>query len=221
MSVGVARVLITAAASLWLTGCDTTKTAQNPALPASDKTETLFSSAAPAPPAPDTTGSVPAPPPPPPPGAPPPPPGVVVATVPPPRIGPPGINTLFGRNPADELAQAKKYFRAGHYGNAETHFRRAVEQAPQDAEAWLGLAASYDRLKRFDLADRAYYHAIQIIGPTPVVLNNQGFSYMLRGDYPRAREKFLAAQAADPTNPYFRNNLELLEETWSKAKVAR
>ena len=36
-----------------------------------------------------------------------------------------------------------------------------------------------------------------------------------------AREKFLAAQAADPANPYFRNNLELLEETWRKGKVAR
>jgi Flp pilus assembly protein TadD len=146
---------------------------------------------------------------------------VVAAAPPPPRKGPPGMTTIFGKNPADDLAQAKKYFRAGHYGNAETHFRRAVETAPQDAEAWIGLAASYDRLKRFDLADRAYYHAIQIIGPTPVILNNQGFSYMLRGDYPRARESFLAAQAADPANPYFRNNLELLEETWSKAKVAR
>jgi tetratricopeptide (TPR) repeat protein len=218
MSVGVARVLIAAAAGLWLTGCDTTKNAQNPALPASDKTETLFSSApAPIPaPAPDATGSVPEPPPPaapPPPGAPPPPPGVVVAAVPPPRIGPPGINTLFGKNPADELNKAKKYFRAGQYGNAETHFRRAVEYAPQDAEAWLGLAASYDRLKRFDLADRAYYHAIQIIGPTPVVLNNQGFSYMLRGDYLRARAKLTQALDLDPTNPYIQNNIDALEKS--------
>jgi tetratricopeptide (TPR) repeat protein len=220
MRLGVARVLIAAAASLWLAGCDTMRSAQNPALPPSDRTETLLPSSAP-----DATGSIPAPPPPPPPGAaPPPPPAVppdVTASVPAPRKGPPGMTTLFGKNPADDLAQAKKFFRAGHYGNAETYFRRAVETAPQDAEAWIGLAASYDRLKRFDLADRAYHHAIQIIGPTPVILNNQGFSYMLRGDYPRARERFLAAQAADPTNPYFRNNLELLEETWGKAKVAR
>ena len=171
------------------------------------------------PPAPDQTGSVPPPPPPEPP--PPPPPPEVTESVPPPRRGPPPMTTLFGKNPADELAQAKKYFRAGHYGNAEQHFRRAVEYAPQDGEAWIGLAASYDRLKRFVLADRAYHHAIQILGTTPIILNNQGFSYMLRGDYPRAREKFLAAQAADPANPFFRNNLELLEETWRKGKVAR
>ena len=91
----------------------------------------------------------------------------------------------------------------------------------RDGESWLGLAASYDRLRRFDLADRAYAQAIRIVGATPEILNNQGFSYMLRGDYPRAREKFLAAQAADPANPFFRNNLELLEETWRKGKVAR
>jgi Flp pilus assembly protein TadD len=28
-------------------------------------------------------------------------------------------------------------------------------QAPEDAEAWIGLAASYDRVRRFDLADQA------------------------------------------------------------------
>ena len=50
-----------------------------------------------------------------------------------------------------------------------------------------GLAASYDRLRRFDLADRAYAQAIRSSAPTPEILNNQGFSYMLRGDYGRAR----------------------------------
>jgi Flp pilus assembly protein TadD len=50
-----------------------------------------------------------------------------------------------------------------------------------------GLAASYDRLRRFDLADRAYQEAIRIVGRTPEVLNDQGFSYILRGDYGRAQ----------------------------------
>ena len=36
---------------------------------------------------------------------------------------------------------------------------------------------------------------------------------MLRADYRRAREKFLAAQAKDPSNPYIQNNLELLDES--------
>ena len=47
----------------------------------------------------------------------------------------------------------------GNYGLAEENYRKAVELGPRDLDAWLGLAASYDRLKRFDLADRAYAQA--------------------------------------------------------------
>ena len=125
----------------------------------------------------------------------------------------------MGVDPNDELSVAKKYFRQGSYGLAERHFRKAVELQPRDAESWLGLAASYDRLKRFDLADRAYQQAIKLIGATPEVMNNQGFSYMLRGDYRRARSMLLAAQAKDPKSPYIANNLRLLDESASKAKA--
>ena len=57
--------------------------------------------------------------------------------------------------PRDDLTLGKEHFRARHYGLAEMHFRRAVESRKDDAEAWLGLAASYDELKRYRLADRA------------------------------------------------------------------
>ena len=126
---------------------------------------------------------------------------------------------LLGADPNDDLSIGKKYFRQGSYGLAERHFRKAVELHPRDAEAWVGLAASYDRLKRFDLADRAYAQAIKLIGPTPEIMNNQGFSYMLRGDYRRARATLLAAQAKDPNNPYIANNLRLLDESARKAKA--
>ena len=94
-----------------------------------------------------------------------------------------------------------------------------MESHPRDAEAWVGLAASYDRLRRFDLADRAYRGAIGIIGETPEVLNNQGYSYMLRGDYARARSTLLAAQAKDANSPYIRNNLALLEKSFRSGKA--
>ncbi len=83
-------------------------------------------------------------------------------------------------------------------GSPSAHFRRAVELRPKDAEAWVGLAASYDRLRRFELADRAYEQAVGIVGPTPEVLNNQGYSYMLRGDYTRARDTLLAGPGQGP-----------------------
>ena len=72
----------------------------------------------------------------------------------------------------DDLSLGKKQFRAANFGLAERHFRRAVEQYPRDLESWVGLAASYDRLRRFDLADRAYDQAMKIAGPSPEILNN-------------------------------------------------
>jgi Flp pilus assembly protein TadD len=126
---------------------------------------------------------------------------------------------LLGTDTNDDLNIGKKYFRQGSYGMAERYFRRAVELHQRDGEAWLGLAASYDRLKRFDLADRAYAQAIKIVGATPEILNNQGFSYMLRGDYRRARVTFLEAQAQAPDNPYIKNNLRMLADSQRKGKA--
>jgi tetratricopeptide (TPR) repeat protein len=126
---------------------------------------------------------------------------------------------LYGSDLYDDLNMGKKYYRLGNYGLAERSFRRSVEQHPRDAESWIGLAASYDQLKRFDLADRAYDQAVGIVGPTPEVLNNRGYSYMLRGDYARARSTLLKAQAQDPANPYVQNNLDLLAKSARKGKA--
>jgi len=142
------------------------------------------------------------------------------APVPPP-LGVPAVDEpgLLGSDPNDSLSLGKKHYRANNFGLAEKYFRHAAELHPRDAEAWLGLAASYDRLRRFDLADRAYGQAIGIVGPTAEILNNQGYSYMLRGDYKRAREKLDAAQRRDPGNKYVQNNMQLLEDSYRKGKA--
>jgi Flp pilus assembly protein TadD len=143
-------------------------------------------------------------------------------TVPPPLGVSPGAEKgLLGSDPYDELSLGKKHYRANDFGLAEKHFRKAVETHPRDAEAWLGLAASYDRLRRFDLADRAYSQAVGILGPTVEILNNQGYSYMLRGDYKRAHATLAAAQRKDPTNKYVQNNLRLLEDSYRKGKAVQ
>lgn len=116
--------------------------------------------------------------------------------------------------PSDEpLRLGMEHFGRGDYGLAERYFRDAVEKAPRDATAWVGLAASYDRLRRFDLADQAYSHAIRLTGPTVQILNNQGYSMMLRGNMKEARRKFLKAYELDPTNITIINNLELLNSS--------
>jgi Flp pilus assembly protein TadD len=113
--------------------------------------------------------------------------------------------------PSDEpLRLGLEHFNRGHFGIAERYFRDAVEKAPKDVTAWVGLAATYDRIGRYDLADRAYASAVKLSGETIELLNNQGYSYMLRGDYPAARKKFLKAYAREPNNPTVLNNLRLL-----------
>jgi Flp pilus assembly protein TadD len=119
--------------------------------------------------------------------------------------------------PSDEpLYLAKLQFRNGSYGLAEQYYRRAVEANPDSLDAWLGLAASYDRLKRFDLAERAYQQLIRRIGYTPVVLNNLGYHYLLEGRMEEARKYMVQAYQKDPSNPEIQSNLALLDQ-WTTA----
>jgi len=121
--------------------------------------------------------------------------------------------------PSDEpLKLGLEYFNRGDFGLAAKHFEKAAALAPKDATAWVGLAASYDRIGRFDLADRAYHQAIGLVGETTAILNNEGYSLMLRGHLPEARRKFLAAYEREPNNPTVINNLELLN---SSARIIR
>jgi Flp pilus assembly protein TadD len=191
MRVGVPRIaFVTTACLLWLTGCETTSTKLPDLLGAN--TAGLSSGGEP-----ETTGSLTAP----------------AADRGSARDDAKGVPPLMGLDPNDDLSIGKQNYRQGNFGLAERYFRRAVESGPRDAEAWLGLAASYDRLKRFDLADRAYEQLLKIVGPSPEVLNNQGYSFILRGDYRRAREILATARDKDPTNPYIKNNIDLLEKS--------
>jgi Flp pilus assembly protein TadD len=127
-------------------------------------------------------------------------------------------SSSFGSAPESVwLEKAKKNYAEGNYGLAERFYRQAIEERANNAEAWLGLAASYDRLKRFDLADRAYDSLIKLVGYTPTVLNNLAYHQMLRGDLVAARRSLEAAAEADPGNPYVKNNMELLAEWEAKA----
>lgn len=110
----------------------------------------------------------------------------------------------------EDLKLGKEHFRNANYGLAEKHFRAAVEQSQDSLEALIGLAAAYDQLGRFDLADRAYAEAQRIGGQTAAFLNNRGYSHYLRRDFKRARADFEAALRRDPQNAMARRNLALV-----------
>jgi Flp pilus assembly protein TadD len=49
------------------------------------------------------------------------------------------------------------------------------------------------------------------VGETTAILNNRGYSYMLRGNLVAARQDFLKAYEREPGNPTILNNLKLLD----------
>lgn len=117
--------------------------------------------------------------------------------------------TLPASNEANALGRAQ--LAAGNAGMAERHFRIAVEADRTDGASWIGLAAAYDNLGRFDLADRAYGRAVALRGETLEILNNRGYSYLLRGDGGRALAMFRRALALDSENAVILNNIRLLQ----------
>jgi len=112
---------------------------------------------------------------------------------------------------AADLDQGKAQFRNANYGLAEKHFRQAVELRADNAEAWMGLVASYDELGRFDFADRAYEQLLKVAGRRAQVLNNMGYSQLLRGEKKNARALFLEARRGLPDNRVVQANLALLD----------
>jgi Flp pilus assembly protein TadD len=131
-----------------------------------------------------------------------------------------GCQTIAGSTPTveddlfvasdDPVRLGREHFSRGEYALAQRYYQTAVERKPSDGDAWIGLAASYDQLARFDLADRAYDQAIRLKGQTIQILNNQGYSYLLRGDTRRANTYFVRARSAAPGSQVIANNIELL-----------
>jgi Flp pilus assembly protein TadD len=108
------------------------------------------------------------------------------------------------------LSEARAHFRNNDFGYSATLYKRVVDLSPKDPEGYTGLAASYDRLGRFDLSDRVYQSLYAISGPTAQYYNNVGYSYMLRGNLTQALSSFRKASKLDPQNVVVANNLQIL-----------
>ena len=108
------------------------------------------------------------------------------------------------------LREAKAHFRNSNFGYSAAFYKRAVELTPNNAEGYVGLSASYDRLRRFDLSDRVYTALFEITGGTAQYYNNVGYSYMLRGNLSAALTNFRKAEKLDPGNAVVENNIQIL-----------
>jgi len=111
-----------------------------------------------------------------------------------------------------DLDAGKAQFREANYGLAESHFRKAVELRADNSEAWMGLAASYDQLGRFDFADRAYDQLLKVAGRRPEIVNNMGYSQLLRGNTKKARQLLDEARIGMTDPAVVNANLALLDK---------
>ena len=110
------------------------------------------------------------------------------------------------------LSEGKAHFRNSDFGYSAALYKRAVELAPGNAQAYVGLGASYDRLGRFDLSDRVYASLLKLSGTSAQYYNNLGYSYMLRGKLSEALANFRKAQALEPENLVVANNIQILKD---------
>lgn len=106
------------------------------------------------------------------------------------------------------------HFNAGRFGLAVKHFEIAISQDPDSVKALNGLAASFDRLQRYQLAERYYLRALNLEPDNLQTLNNLGYSYMMQGRHDLALAYLKDALEQDPMNDMVRDNLQQAEASF-------
>lgn len=82
---------------------------------------------------------------------------------------------------AANLALAKQKFGDGELAVAASAFRAALRENPDSVAALNGLAATYDRLGRYDLSGPLYVQAMVLAPDSKMVRTNYALSLRLRG----------------------------------------
>ncbi len=118
---------------------------------------------------------------------------------------------LDGQNldASDPVERGRALILTGQYGLAIDGLNEVVTRDPGNARALALLAVAYGQLKRFDLADRYHARALEIDPSSPVVLNNWGYSYLVRGDDRRATDLLERAMVTNDGRPIVAANLAL------------
>lgn len=101
----------------------------------------------------------------------------------------------------------KRELAKGRYGLAVSAFNTALAAEPASVAILNALAATYDRMGRFDLADRYYGRALDLAPDDPQTLNNAGYSRYLRGDLAQAVALLGRASRLDTASPVIAANL--------------
>ncbi|HET7316926.1 MAG TPA: tetratricopeptide repeat protein [Sphingomicrobium sp.] len=97
----------------------------------------------------------------------------------------------------------------GNRNEAREFLQKAISSHEASWQAWNALGALYDGERDWDGADAAYATAEELAPGQPQVLNNHGWSLLLRGEWASAIQVLEKAALADPKSQRALNNLEL------------
>ena len=98
---------------------------------------------------------------------------------------------------------------SGREAEAVPVLKKAVTEYPQSWRAWNALGGAYDDQAKWAEADDAYVHALATSDTPAIVINNRGYSYLLRNRLDEASADFVEALRQRPDLETARTNLRL------------
>ena len=99
------------------------------------------------------------------------------------------------------LEEVVKSFEQGNAAEAERRVIAILGKEPANLHALILAGAVLDSQRRYDEAESYYRRALRVSPNSAQVLNNMGNHYLARGNASQAREFYLKAVAADPSQP--------------------
>lgn len=106
--------------------------------------------------------------------------------------------------------------RLGAVDQAEPLAQCATSAKTAGWRAWNARGVLADLKRDWPAADKAYAKASRLAGGSGPVLNNMGYSHLLRGEWDIAADYFERAHKLDPSSSRIANNLELTRAALDK-----
>lgn len=107
----------------------------------------------------------------------------------------PGMGADFNQQDAarTRISLGLTYLKNGNYTQAKYNLDKALQFAPDMADAHYSMAYYYQQVEEFQQADDSYRQALRLGGQSPDILNSYGAFLCQRGRYEEARDYFLRA----------------------------
>ena len=118
---------------------------------------------------------------------------------------------------SDPYERGKAHFRRGQMGLALSSFTAALTANGRSVALLNAIAATYDRLGRFDLSERYYGEALALAPDSAQTQNNLGFSLLLQGRREEAMQHLqIARQTGTEDDGLIAANIGIAERTTAR-----